>query len=180
MRGLSVSEGGGGRWALQSNTKIWRHFLRNHAQLRSYIQSLVSNQADAADLLQEVGLVILDHQGVPADARQFSAWCRGIARNVVSHHWRSARRHSELFSPADFDSEPPDSGIRSTEDIVASRTALEACLQDLDDHSRLLLTLRYMDGETSGEIARQFRQTPAAIRMKIMRVRDALKERMKG
>jgi RNA polymerase sigma factor (sigma-70 family) len=157
---------------VQSNSQIWRHFVRHRGELRGYIRSLVSNHADVADLMQEVGLVILDHQ--------FPAWCRGIVRNVVSHHWRSARRRSELFSPADVESESPDSGLRSTEDIVASRNALATCLDELDDQSRTLLTLRYMDGKTSGEIARQFRQSPAAIRMKIMRVRDALKVRMKG
>jgi RNA polymerase sigma-70 factor (ECF subfamily) len=165
---------------VQSNSQIWRHFVRHRAELRGYVRSLVSNHADVADLMQEVGLVILDHREVPSDVRQFPAWCRGVVRNVVSHHWRSTRRRSELFSPADVESESPDSDLRSTEDIVALRNAVAACLEELDDQSRTLLTLRYMDGKTSGEIARQLRQSPAAIRMKIMRVRDALKERMKG
>jgi len=63
---------------------------------------------------------------------------------------------------------------------MALRRALMECLEDLDDQSRVLLTMRYMDGKTSREIARQFRQSPAAIRMRIMRVRETLKGRMKG
>jgi RNA polymerase sigma-70 factor (ECF subfamily) len=159
---------------------MWRHFVRNRAQLRSYIRKLVSNHADVADLLQEVGLVILDRADVPSDAQQFRAWCRGVARNLVSHHWRSTRRHNELFSSDDVASETPDTGVRSTEDLMALRRVLAECLEDLDEPSRVLLMLRYMDGKTSGEIARQFRQSPAAIRMKIMRVREALRDRMKG
>jgi RNA polymerase sigma-70 factor (ECF subfamily) len=163
-----------------ANTRLWRHFLNNRAQLSAYIRKLVSNPADVADLLQEVGLVVLYHADVPSDARQFSAWCRGVARNVVSHHWRSARRHSEVFSVTDVASETPDVGVRSTEDLMALRRALVECLDELDDQSRMLLALRYRDGKTSGEIARQLRQSPGAVRMKIMRVRETLKDRMKG
>src|SRR4051812_22860003 len=136
------------------NTKIWRHFVRNRAQLRDYIRKLVSNHADAADLLQEVGLVILHRSDVPSNAQQYTAWCRGVARNVVSHHWRWARRHNEIFLHGDAPTETPDAGLRSTEDIMALRRILVESLGELDDQSRALLTLRYLDGKTSGEIAR--------------------------
>jgi RNA polymerase sigma factor (sigma-70 family) len=67
-------------------------FLQHRFMLMSYLRALVRDPNDAEDLFQEVGLRVMHSDGVPTDPSQFAAWCRGVARNLVLHHWRSKRR----------------------------------------------------------------------------------------
>src|SRR5512142_1385195 len=134
----------------------------------------MATHEDAADLLQELSLAILIRGDAPAEPTELLRWCRGTARNLALHHWRSARRHSEIFSPAHpehGDAAEPSSLERS----VVDRDSIARCLRCLDGHSRRLLVLRYVAGKTSAEIARRSHQSPAAVRMKLMRVRDDLR-----
>jgi RNA polymerase sigma-70 factor (ECF subfamily) len=138
---------------------------------------MVSSREDAADLLQDVGMVILEHQDPPVDAERFVSWCFGIARNVVLHHWRTGRRRDEIFT------EVPAGHQRDViavpfERVIADRERLLASLDDLDEPSRKLLFLWFVDGKTSREIARELAQSPAAVRMRIMRVRKMLRDRL--
>jgi RNA polymerase sigma factor (sigma-70 family) len=54
---------------------------------------------------------------------------------------------------------------------------LAMVIQDLDPPSRQLLKLKYIDGKTSTEIAQLLQQSPEAVRMRIMRLREAIRLR---
>ena len=135
----------------------------------------MSNREDAADLLQDVGMIILAHDDPPLDSDRFVPWCMGIARNTVLHHWRRVRRYDEVFIRWDVDDS--DCGLAFFfEGVLLDRQHVAICLQGLDEPSRSLLFLRYVMGKTSREIAEELGQSPAAVRMRIMRVREALRE----
>ena len=157
----------------------FRHFLRDRKEIRLYIRSFVSNREDVADLLQEVGIVIFGHREAPSETEEFRAWCRGIVRNLVLHHWRSLGRYNEVFARSEAQEIDAPSPAQSAEEAVASRNVLAAFLEGLDEQSCKLLTLRYVEGMTSREIAREFRQTPAAIRMRLMRARELIRDRQR-
>lgn len=163
---------------MSEHSRSWKQFVRHRLQLLRYVQSLISSREDAADLLQELGVVVLAHDDAPADAREFLQWCRGIAHNLALHHWRAERRYNHLFADWEADPHPPEAVALSFEETLADRETLERCVEDLDDASRELLKLRFVDGKTSREIARIVRQSPEAVRMRIMRVREALRDRL--
>src|SRR5262249_3687499 len=148
----------------------WNQFVRSRAQLRSYIKTLIANRDDAADLLQDTWLIALSHADAPVNTSDYAAWCRGIARNLAHRHWRTAKRDAEVFTPADLDENESDemSDDICIEDVIAARDTLMESLEALDEPSRALLTSRYVDGKTSSEIAKETKQSAAAIRMKIM------------
>jgi len=151
------------------------HFLARRQAVRRYVKSLVGRDSDVDDVLQDVCMAILARGETAVEVQGISAWLRGIARNVVLHHWRSAHRHRSLLAlPSD-----PDKaslvGTRSTEDIVFSRDALEKCWRELDERSRRVLTLRYIDGRTSREIARELQVSPAAVRIRLSRLRRKMR-----
>jgi RNA polymerase sigma factor (sigma-70 family) len=138
----------------------------------------VANREDAADLLQELGVIVLARDDAPSEPRAFLLWCRGIAHNLALHHWRALRRYKDVFAEWDADRDSFDEGAVSVEDAFADRESLVRCVQDLDKTSRELLRLRYVCGKTSREIARMLRQSPEAVRMRIMRVREVLRHRI--
>ena len=154
----------------------WDYFIRNRKKVRDYLESKVSNREDVADLLQDVGIIILGHDDPPLDAERFVPWCMGIARNTVLHHWRHARRYDRVFSASDATG--CDWGLASSfEGALLDRQLIATVLHDLDESSRTLLLLRYVAGKTSREIAEDLGQSPAAVRMRIMRVCELLRER---
>src|SRR6185503_6070181 len=72
---------------------IARLFLKHQDLLRAYIRGLLRDPHAADDLFQEVGVRVLSHAHSPEDPGEFVPWCRGIARNMLLHHWRSERRN---------------------------------------------------------------------------------------
>jgi len=167
---------------VSDSTRSWEQFVRHRPELLRYVHSLISSPEDAADLLQEVGVVVLAHDDdAPSETRAFALWCRGIAHNLALHHWRAVRRYNHVFADWDDDRDGAEAATRapslSIEETLADRESLERCVADLDETSRELLRLRYVCGKSSREIARMLRQSPEAVRMKIMRVREALRHR---
>ena len=153
----------------------WKHFASNSRRIRAYLESLLSSREDAADLLQDVGMVLLARDQVPPDEATFVCWCRGIARNLALHHWRAAHRYNEVFADSDPEAVESDAASEWLEEGVADRESVCACLRDLDEQTRSMLIKRYVDEETSREIGRELRQSPAAVRMKIKRARAAIR-----
>jgi len=163
---------------LSNNARSWEQFVRHRTRLVRHLRSLVANREDAADLLQELGVIVLARDDAPAEPRAFLLWCRAIAHNLALHHWRALRRYKDVFAEWDADRDSSDEGMISVEDALADRESLERGVENLDKASRELLRLRYVCGKTSREIARMLRQSPEAVRMRIMRVREALRQRI--
>lgn len=142
----------------------------------AYIRSLVANHDDAADLLQDLSLVVLARAGALPETIQMLRWCRGVARHLALHRRRLARRRNEIFPVESGATDPAEFAISSSpERALADRDSLGRFFRELDARSRRLLVLRYLAGRTSEEIARTSRQSPAAVRMKLMRLRKSLR-----
>jgi len=163
---------------LNGQDPSWEQFVRHSPELLRYVRSLIPSRDDAADLLQEIGVVLLAHDDAPTEPRELLFWCRRIAHNLALHHWRSVRRHNDIFVDREADEDSAEIAISSLEETVSDRESLLRCVEDLDEPSRQLLKLRYVDGKTSREIARITRQSPEAVRMRIMRVREAMRGRL--
>jgi RNA polymerase sigma factor (sigma-70 family) len=147
-------------------------FLLEEKMLRSYIRRFVRDPQDAADILQEVGLLVVQMDGAPVEARHFAGWCRIVARNVIAHFHRSRQRRNNLLAALES-SHPP---LRGTpEDLAAARELVAGAFDGLDEQSRDLLVIRYVFEENASEIAERLRQSPASVRMRLMRLRGTLK-----
>jgi RNA polymerase sigma factor (sigma-70 family) len=147
-------------------------FLQQEKMLRTYIRHHVRDPQDAEDILQEVGLLVVQMGHVPVEATNFAGWCRIVARNVIAHFHRSRQRRNNLLVALES-SHPPLHG--TPEDLAAARELVEGAFDGLDEQSRQLLVIRYVFEENAREIAERLRQSPASVRMRLMRLRDTLK-----
>lgn len=139
-------------------------------ELRSYIRRLVRDASDADDIVQDVSLIALDKTRRPEDARQLMAWCKGLARNVVAHFYRTQlrrRKHLAEYALATATRR----NVAVPEDVVAVRELVGNAVSSLDERSVELLRDRYVLEKTAVEIADRVGGSPAAIRMKLMRLR---------
>ncbi|MCG8376811.1 MAG: hypothetical protein MI702_10050, partial [Chlorobiales bacterium] len=58
--------------------------------------------------------------------------------------------------------------------------ALKECLKRLPQASRDLLYHRYADQENAQQLSKQLRISPVAVRLKLMRIRNAMKTCVEG
>jgi RNA polymerase sigma factor (sigma-70 family) len=151
-------------------------FLDCADSIARYIKRRVRDEDLAAELFQEVSILLLGRLGEPPSGQAFDAWCRGIARNVLAHHFRKQRRQASLLNRA----EPEGHTLlaqapHDPEHSFATRELLTHLFADIDERSRRLMIERYLIGRSADEIAVQAEQSPSSVRMKLMRVRGAVR-----
>lgn len=163
---------------MTENESLSRLFLRHRHMLLSYIHALVGDANDAEDIFQEVGVQIMKKDQVPADARQFAAWCRGIARNLVLHHWRSTQRRRAVVNERLLDvlEQAYQEADPAWESASDRSLALAECLRLLPAMSYDVIHMRYFEGLTSAEIGRRIERTAVAVRKMLSRIRDQLED----
>jgi RNA polymerase sigma-70 factor (ECF subfamily) len=161
------------------SASVSKWFLQHQYMLMDYIHGLVRNSADAEDLFQEVSVRILELPGLPVPERDFAAWCRGVARNLVLHYWRDRRRRCSvrILEAADLAYSEADAGAGEWD---SRRLALADCLKELPPASREMLDQRYLQGQTPSEIGKRRNRTAAAVRVWLYRLRRQLQHCIDG
>ncbi len=152
-------------------------FVTHHPALRRFVRRLAPREDEADDLLQDVAVVLLDHHSGPLDECSFLSWCQGVARYLVAHRRRSFARWSiHVASLAALGEEAmADATFDNPEHVAVARQQMAAHLDVLDETARLLFVARFVAGETPSEIAERWRVSPASMRMRLMRLRSALR-----
>jgi RNA polymerase sigma-70 factor, ECF subfamily len=148
-----------------------------HAQaVRGYLAGLGVATGAVDDLAQDVFVAALAGWDAFDQDRPVRAWLFGIARNIAHRHWRQARRPSTdavrhaLLDLAATDPEPAADALHG--DAVV---ALTACLDQLAPPARELVIRHYHRDESLTTIASDQGRQPGALRMALLRVRDALR-----
>jgi RNA polymerase sigma factor (sigma-70 family) len=143
--------------------------------LFAFVRRRVGDRETANEILQEVSLRALAGEG-PRDPDNFFSWSCGIARHVIGMEWRR-RRRVRAEQPLD------DPTIDQICDPVASpdrrfdaRASLERAIGN-DTESLTLLFRRYLDNVSGKELATEMGLTPAALRMRLMRIRSSARSR---
>jgi RNA polymerase sigma factor (sigma-70 family) len=148
-------------------------FLGQAQCLRAYIRRRVRDSMEAEEVFQDLSLIVIRHRSAPKDADHFSAWCYAVVRHVLARHLRTKRRRAKLLSRVEFETTVHEAGQRVDPERAASaREALRTLGKSLEPHARELLVQRYLLGESTEEIARQLCESPAAVRMRLMRLRS--------
>jgi RNA polymerase sigma-70 factor (ECF subfamily) len=150
-------------------------FLRHQAEVKAFIGSLVRDRHARDDLFQEVSLVLWEKFPTYEPGRSFAAWARGIAARKVLQRWEKDGRLPQPFAPQTIQA-LLDAFERTEAEASARGEALERCLENLPEKSHHLLTLRYEQTLTLGQIARQVGSTLDAIHKALSRLRARLQE----
>jgi DNA-directed RNA polymerase specialized sigma24 family protein len=139
--------------------------LRSVPMLSTYVKTLVEDSDAERDVIQEVILRLLSSPGVPDDLTQFGRYGRKIAFEI-------ARGDSPTNPEPELADEALDPWL-DPERAVDTREALERAVHHLGDDALELLVRRYVLGENARELSSGRPQTPAALRVRLMRLRSS-------
>ena len=170
------------------NTNFEDLVRENLAPLRGYIASLGAHGDLIDDLAQDVFVEAARHWKKYDPARPFRSWLFGIARNLVHQEFRKssmrARLRKGLTTETLIHAELAET---EKEAQLASSGAVEMlrqCVETLTDRMRRILELRFRLKKSTDSIAQILKMKGSAVRMALMRVRQALHEcittRLKG
>lgn len=139
--------------------------------LKRYVRRLTGSREQANDIIQEVSLRMLTSPA-PDDPARYAAWARGVVRHVMAHDWQLRRRERAAHP---FEETLPEDLAEPAHDPEAhldARAWIERIAADLDRDQLELLYRRYVLQESGKELADDLASSPAAMRMRLMRLRS--------
>ncbi len=148
-----------------------------------YCRRFLRNDAEAEDVTQRVFLQA--YEAFPTFRSKSSphSWLREIARHECLDRLKFIRR-SPSATPAEttmLESEPaPAAPLDDALATSQAARALEGCLDDLPDHTRAAIVLKYNDDLSYEEIERLTGVSIGALRVRVMRALPLLKHCLDG
>jgi len=127
--------------------------------------TILGNNADVADALQETALRAWQHRGALRNQAYFGTWATRICINVCRGMLRKRRSVLSLEDAPEASAPPPD---------VALSLALRALPEDL----RLPLMLQYSEGMSYHEISRVLHLPETTVRGRIARAKKQLRKEL--
>ena len=166
-------------------TETFIDYVRDHhAGLRAFVRALGVAPMWVDDIAQEAFIVAYQRLEEFDVERDFGAWVRGIARNLVINERRKDARRKRILSENLTDVLVRTSSVPEVEEEelgdtgTARLAALRQCMMELPEKSRALIQARYQEEESAPEIAEHLGMKPPAVRKALERVRLALKKCM--
>jgi RNA polymerase sigma-70 factor (ECF subfamily) len=153
----------------------------HHPGVRVFLGTHVRDTASLDDLVQDVFLRAFDRLATLRDGTAFRAWLLGIARNRALEHLRERVRTArpvddaleELLARSQL-------AYLDAEDEDARRAleleALERCMRRLPSNGARLIRDYYFRGRSIADLASEQRKNEGAVRMMLLRLREALRE----
>ena len=136
------------------------------------------------DVAQEAFIVAYNRLDEFDQTRDFGAWLRGIARNLVINERRKDARRKRILSDNLTEVLISSSSVSDQEDDevgdygLARLNALKECVKNLPEKSLRLLKSRYEDDNSAQDIADEFSMNPPAVRKALERMHSALRDCM--
>ncbi len=154
-----------------------RYMGQRHS-LTAFIEGLVRDPAAAEDIFQEVWIRLAEAAEKGTEIEDLPRWCRGVARNLILHHWRDRRGGREVGDSriVDFVETAFAEHEEAVEQWLDRRKALAQCIDRLPDHARDLLRMKYDQGRSMAEIGRTLRRSLNGVMVSLTRLRHALSD----
>lgn len=146
----------------------------NYDHLRRYVFTLLPNEEDTKDVLQEVCISISRRFDEYDRSRPFLPWACRFAYFKVLKFQEQERPRRMIRLPAEV-LELLAVTREEEEPVLAERlVALEKCLDKLSDRDRRLIQARYVERTPTDEIASSFSQSRRTLFRNLERVRRLL------
>ena len=140
--------------------------------------SVLHNQSDAEDAVQEAFLRVLRHRETLGEIRDHRVWLIRIVWNIVLDRKRRAKTRPETDDIAELARVLPADGL-SAEDRAAAvqhHASVLACVERLPAREREVMLLSAFEELSSVEIAAVLRVTESSVRSRLFRARNLLAE----
>ena len=136
----------------QRHDQFLRLYTANEPAIRAFVRRLVPTRADAADVIQEVVLVLWRKFGQFGPKADFRKWAFGVARYETLAWLRDKARDRHVLAE-DVLEILADEGASIETRLAAQREALEQCLAKLPVEQKGLLMAAYAPGARIQDIA---------------------------
>ena len=158
---------------MDQNEQFVNLLSRHHQRIFVFILSLVCNQNEADDILQETNLVLWRKFGEFEPGTDFRAWAFRVAYLKVLQHWEKKGKERVQFDEA-FLHRVADLAVTTPDTVDRRREALAKCLAQLPKRKRDMIRCRYRAGGSEKAVAQELGCSAHAIHMALTRVRRAL------
>jgi RNA polymerase sigma-70 factor, ECF subfamily len=150
-----------------------RHLTGVQSSLFGYLVTLLGDANNADYVLQQANVVMWRRAGDFVAGTSFIAWARRVAYFQALAFLRDRKREQLVFDEETvhrlalcFDDDEEDEDFR--------RLALRHCMSQLPERQMRMLRQRYWEDESIRVIASTERKSESAVRMALMRIRNAL------
>jgi RNA polymerase sigma-70 factor, ECF subfamily len=140
--------------------------------------SVLRNQSDAEDAVQEAFLRVLRHRETLGDIRDHRVWLIRIVWNIVLDRKRRAKTRPETDDIADVARVMPATGLTAEQRAAAAQhhARVLACVEKLPAREREVMMLSAFEELSSVEIAAVLDVTESSVRSRLFRARNLLAE----
>jgi RNA polymerase sigma-70 factor (ECF subfamily) len=160
---------------MQSEPRTDPEVLLAHAGwMRALAVGLLGDAAAADDVVQEATVAALLH--APSDEHALAPWLSRVVRNFAWRRRRGEQRRADREARATGPAPEP-TPAETLERLDLQRALVEA-VRAIDEPLRTTLVLRYFEGKSSADIAREQRIPPGTVRWRLDRGLDQLRERL--
>jgi RNA polymerase sigma-70 factor (ECF subfamily) len=145
--------------------RVWRVCFR-----------MLGNEQDAHDAAQEVFLRLFLQRQQFEGRSKYGTWVHGIAIRVclTQRRGRSRRSKHETLQPEQTHDSPEPHHAEANPQL---KLDLLQMLDTLDDEDRAILLMKYAEGHEYEELAEIFGMGVSALKMRVSRAREKLRER---
>ena len=152
---------------------------RHQDRLFRHARGMTGDADTAADLVQDAFVKAYRHLDRCQDPERFGAWLFRILANRCKDHLRSPHQRAEALvheTASVSDYSDPDRTMLRTE----IRGAVDAALAALPAAQREAFLLKHLEGYSYDEMAALLKVSVPALKMRVLRAREALQERLRG
>ena len=163
------------RRILDGETRLFEVLVRRYrVEFARYATALVGDTDQAADAMQEAFIRAYRSLASCRDPQRVKAWFFRILTNQCHDQRAKLRRETSLDGQDAPARDRADAGVERAE----LRSAIARALTQLTPEQREAFVLRHVDGKTYEEMAALLDTGVDALKMRVYRARDALRQHL--
>ncbi len=152
-------------------------FERYHRRLFAFFFRLTSRRDVSEDLVQAVFERILKYRDTFSDDKAFASWMFGIARNLHLDYYKTQKREHLSVESIDFETLQLESTVQPQEiEVEFDQWLVKKALSRLEPDKKQVLILSRYEGLRYREIAEIMDCTESAIKVRVFRALQEMKE----
>lgn len=159
---------------LNKNKEFTELIKQNNLKFYKTAKAILKNDDDAYDAIQNALISMYENIHNLKDEKYFTTW--GI-RIVVNKCYDLIRKKNKVVSIS-LDNEQNKNEIETNDEYNLDLYGLEKILHDLDEQTRLLITLYYYDDLSINEISTIMNIPKGTVKSRLSRARNILKEKL--
>jgi RNA polymerase sigma-70 factor (ECF subfamily) len=165
------------RRVIAGDTDAYAEIVRLYQKdVTKVVAAMLFDRQESEDLVQDVFVKAFEHLDQFQRGRDMGLWLKGIARNTVRMHLRRRKtihKHLQTYRAwllRRFEESAPDA---YQEDM---HRALLECMDDLPEHSRRIMEMKYRQGMAIAGIGEAVGRSLDAVAKALSRIRETLRD----